>query len=55
MIQTMTPEEKIRLFSNEGIFSRDATTDSVWIPKAIELVTPYLKDENRFEQFNLGK
>jgi hypothetical protein len=51
MIQTMTPEEKVRFFSSEGIFSNDSTTDAVWIPKAIELVTPYLKDENRFNAF----
>lgn len=47
VIQTLAPDEKMIFFSDEGVFHSEPSTDVVWIPKAIELVTPYLKDENK--------
>jgi hypothetical protein len=46
----LRPEEKLIFFTEKVVFSADPSTDAIWIPKAIELVTPYLKDENRFLQ-----
>ena len=52
IIQAMNPEQKVEFFTNRLVFPKLLLNEEVvdgntaWISRSIELVTPYLRDEN---------
>jgi hypothetical protein len=44
----MDDKQKEIFFRDKLIYRNETNINSSWIPKALELATPYLKDTNRY-------